>query len=80
MQKAQELSEAINAAQVGITVLEDLKNHIEREGSGNQAVLTTVSSGRRIIVPSTTALQWLGEERPRLETKLEKLKTEFKEL
>lgn len=80
MQEAERLSAEINDAQSNIRELEDLEGYVKRAGGGDQPFLTTSGTGRRVFIPHNTALYWLSQEKPRLETKLNDLKKEFKDL
>lgn len=57
--------------------LEILKNLWNSINEGDKVHIGTYPVDHVLIVPSSTALQWLREEKPRLETKLEQLEKEL---
>lgn len=77
MQEADRLSAEIEDTQEDIQILEELECTINE---GNKPQISAETAEHLLTIPVPTALYWLSQEKPRLETKLNDLKKEFKNL
>lgn len=64
----------INDTRENLEILKNLWNSINE---GDKVHIGTYPVDHVLIVPSAAALQWLREEKPRLETKLKQLEKEL---